>query len=132
MRGREPRVCEGIDRRHDRYRALHREALDVTRTVLAGIRADQWSLATPDEGWDVRALVNHIVSGKLTTGRAIAEVGDRLDGDVLGADPVAAYDESATAAAAAFEVPGALDMPCAASYGPVRGRYMRVTGLSTC
>lgn len=31
---------------------LHREALDVTRTVPAGIRADQWSLATPDEGWD--------------------------------------------------------------------------------
>ena len=44
-----------------------------------------------------------------------------LDGDVLGDDPVAAYDGSAEAAAAAFEAPGALDAPCAVSYGPVPG-----------
>jgi uncharacterized protein (TIGR03086 family) len=106
--------------------AFHRQALASTGRYIAGIGADQWSLATPCEGWDVRALVNHIVSGnlwaaELAAGKSIADVGDRLDGDVLGADPLAAYDASAAAAAAAFEAPGALDAPCAVSYGPVPG-----------
>ncbi len=105
---------------------LHREALDATRRVVAGISDARWSDPTPCEGWDIRALVNHVVSGnlwaaELGAGRTIAQVGDRLDGDVLGADPVAAYDASADAAADVFAAPGALDAPCAVSYGPVPG-----------
>src|SRR5438105_3502609 len=105
---------------------FHREALEATRPKIAGVRADQWTAPTPNEGWDVRTLVNHIVVGnlwavELASGRTIEEVGDRLDGDVLGQDPVSAYDESAVAAAAAFEAPGALEAPCAVSYGPVPG-----------
>jgi uncharacterized protein (TIGR03086 family) len=93
---------------------------------VAGIRADQWAAQTPNEGCDVRALVNHIVSGnlwaaELTAGRTIDEVGVRLAGDVLGEDPLSAYDASARAAAAAFVATGALDAPCAVSYGPVPG-----------
>src|SRR3989475_8181174 len=104
----------------------HRRALDVTHTTVARVPADQWTAPTPNEGWDVRALVNHIVSGnlwavELVAGRTIDEVGDRLDGDVLGDDPLGAYDASAQAAAAAFEAPGALDAACAVSYGPVPG-----------
>src|SRR5205823_10809569 len=76
--------------------------------------------------WDVRALVNHVVSGnlwaaELAAGRTIEYVGDRLDGDVLGPDPAGSYAASAMAAAAAFRAPGALDAPCAVSYGPVPG-----------
>ena len=48
-------------------------------------------------------------------------VGSRLDGDLLGDDPAAAYAGSAAAAAAVFRSPGALDAPCAVSYGPVPG-----------
>ena len=40
---------------------------------------------------------------------------------MLGDDALAAYDASAEAAAATFEAPGALDAPCAVSYGPVPG-----------
>jgi uncharacterized protein (TIGR03086 family) len=106
--------------------ALHRQALDATGAIVAAIKADQWSDSTPCDGWDVRALTTHVVAGnywaaELAAGKTIAEVGDRLDGDVLGADPAAAYNTSARAAAAAFEVPGALDAPCAVSYGPVPG-----------
>ena len=94
--------------------------------LVAGIGSDQWALETPCEGWDVRTLLNHVVSGNrwaaaLAAGRTIAEVGDTLDGDQLGAVPLDAYDDSAAAAAAAFEAPGALDAPCAVSYGPVPG-----------
>src|SRR2546421_5529125 len=106
--------------------AHHRQALDATRGVVAGIGADQWTEPTPCEGWDVRTLLNHVVSGnlwvaELARGRTIADVGSELDGDQLGANPLKAYDESAELAASAFEAPGALDAPCAVSYGPVPG-----------
>jgi uncharacterized protein (TIGR03086 family) len=105
---------------------LHERALDATRSVLARVRPGQWAAPTPCEGWDVRALVNHLVSGnmwaaELAAGKTIGDVGDRLDVDVLGTDPLAAYDASAKAAAAAFAAPGALAAACAVSYGPVPG-----------
>lgn len=107
-------------------RALHRRALEATRAVVAGVDAGQWSDPTPCSAWDVRALVNHLVVGnlwaaELVRGRTIAEVGDVLDGDRLGEDPLRAYDQSAESAASAFEAPGALTAPCAVSYGPVPG-----------
>jgi uncharacterized protein (TIGR03086 family) len=105
---------------------LHAEALDATGMIVAGIPADRWQAGTPCDGWDVRTLVNHVVSGnlwavELAAGGTIEDVGDRLDGDVLGPDPVGSYSASAKAAAAAFRGPGALDAPCAVSYGPVPG-----------
>ena len=106
--------------------AVHDRALAATRVIVAGIGDDQWSLPTPCAEWNVREVVNHIVSGnlwaaELSRGKTIAEVGDRLDGDVLGSDPLAAYDASAAAASAAFAAPGAMEAPCAVSYGPVPG-----------
>jgi uncharacterized protein (TIGR03086 family) len=105
---------------------LHRRALDATGRVVAGMSASQFGLATPDADWDVRALLNHLIAGnlwaaELAAGSTIEQVGDRLDGDVIGTDPASAYDRSAAAAAAAFETPGALAAPCAVSYGPVPG-----------
>ena len=110
----------------DGITADHRAALDGTRAVVARITADQWTLATPCEDWDVRELLNHVVGGnwwasRLAAGETIESVGDEYDGDVVGPDATDAYDRSAQAAAAAFEAPGALDAPCAVSYGPVPG-----------
>jgi len=104
----------------------HTQALDATGRVVARIPADRWQVPTPCPEWDVRGLVSHLVSGnlwaaELGTGRTIEQVGDRLDGDVLGADPAAAYAASARAASDVFHRPGALDAPCAVSYGPVPG-----------
>lgn len=106
--------------------ALHRQALGETRRIVACIGDGQWEAPTPCEGWSVRELLNHIVAGNLWAvelggGRTITEVGTALDGDVLGTDPLDAYDRSAEAAAAVFEAPGALERPCAVSYGPVPG-----------
>jgi uncharacterized protein (TIGR03086 family) len=105
---------------------VHYRTLEVTRRYVAGVRPDQWGLDTPCEGWDVRELVNHIVSGNywagaLVRGRTIEEVGTRLDGDILGDDPVAEYEASAGEADTAFRAPGAMEAPCAVSYGPVPG-----------
>jgi uncharacterized protein (TIGR03086 family) len=105
---------------------LHAQALDATGRIVAGIPPGRWDAGTPCQGWDVRALLNHVVSGnlwaaELAAGGTIEGVGDRFDGDVLGTDPAGSYDASAAAAAAAFRRPGALDAPCAVSYGPVPG-----------
>ncbi|MGH9148864.1 MAG: TIGR03086 family metal-binding protein [Acidimicrobiales bacterium] len=106
---------------------LHERALAAAREVVAGIGIEQWRVPTPCEGWDVRTLLNHLVAGNLwvaplMTGQSIAGVGDRLDGDVLGHDPLAAYEASAQEAAATFQAPGAMEVPAAVSYGPVPGR----------
>lgn len=106
--------------------ALHRDALLSTGRVVRNITTAQLQLPMPDKDWDVRDLLTHVVAGNLwaaalAAGCTIEEVGDRFDGDVLGADPLGAYDRSSDAAAAAFERPGALDASCAVSYGPVPG-----------
>jgi uncharacterized protein (TIGR03086 family) len=105
---------------------LHAQALDATGRIVDAVPADRWHAAAPCGGWDARELVNHVVAGnwwaaELAAGRTIDEVGSRLDGDLLGDDPAAAYADSAAAAAAVFRRPGALDAPCAVSYGPVPG-----------
>ena len=93
---------------------------------MAGISNDQLGAATPCSEYDVRALLNHVISGNLwvsplVEGKTIEEVGDSLDGDQVGNDPSAAYDASAKEAGAAFQQPGAMERPVAVSYGPVPG-----------
>jgi uncharacterized protein (TIGR03086 family) len=106
--------------------SLHDRALSAVGAYVAGIGEDQWHNDTPCEDWDVRRLVEHLVVGNvwvepLVAGETIEQVGDRFDGDVLGDDPVAAYTASAESARAAFHREGAMEAPCAVSYGPVPG-----------
>jgi len=105
---------------------VHAQALEHTRRYVAGVGDDQWALDSTCDGWDIHTLVNHIVSGnlwvpELVGGKTIEEVGDALDGDLLGSDPAAVYDASAEGAAAAFRAPDAMDVAVAVSYGPVPG-----------
>ena len=105
---------------------VHARSLAGNRRFVAGVEASQWDLPSDCEDWTVRELVNHVVAGnywagELAAGASIDDVGDGLDGDVLGDDPLAAYDASAAVAASVFRQPGAMDAPCAVSYGPVPG-----------
>ena len=105
---------------------VHAQSLEHARRSVAGVRDDQWDQLSDCDPWTVRELVNHVVTGnywaaELGSGLTIEDVGDRLDGDVLGSDPLRAYDDSSIVAAAVFRAPGAMDKPCAVSYGPVPG-----------
>jgi hypothetical protein len=105
---------------------VHALALDHTRRFVAGVRPEQLDENSVDTEWTVRELLNHVVGGnlwvpELVGGKTIEEVGDRLDGDLVGNDLLAAYDASAGVAAAAFREPGAMEREVAVSYGPVPG-----------
>jgi uncharacterized protein (TIGR03086 family) len=86
----------------------------------------QWLAATPDEGWAVRDLVNHVVGEDLwapllLAGSTIAEVGDRFEGDVLGAEPKVAWAEASAEAVRAVEDDGALGRIVHLSFGDFPG-----------
>lgn len=57
----------------------------------------------------------------LEEGKTIDEVGDALDGDLLGADPKAAWDRSADECIAAFKAPGAMEQTVHLSFGDFPG-----------
>ena len=91
------------------------------------IGGHQWQAATPDEDWTVRDLVNHVVGEDLwapllLAGSTIAEVGDRLDGDVLGAEPGTAWTAASAAAVQAVQAGGAMDRIVHLSFGDFPGR----------
>lgn len=87
---------------------LLRRGVAVFGDRVHGVPDGAWRWPTPCEGWDVRALVHHLVEEcrwvpPLLAGSTIAEVGDRFEGDLLGEDPVAAWDEASAEALAAAE-----------------------------
>ncbi|HEY8373354.1 MAG TPA: TIGR03086 family metal-binding protein [Pseudonocardiaceae bacterium] len=101
---------------------LHRRAVEEFLRYARRIRPDQWHLPTPCVEWDVRTLVNHLVSENrwtvpLLAGATVEEVGDRFDGDLLGENPTAAVLAAAREALAAVDTPGALDGRVHLSYG---------------
>lgn len=95
---------------------LHRRSVEGFLARVDAVGGDAWAGSTPCRDWDVRALVNHVVSEDLWTvplmeGATIEEVGTRFDGDLLGDDPAAAARaacETATIAAASGVVAGRL------------------------
>lgn len=105
---------------------LYQKANDRFEEKVRGIRDDQWTDWTPCTEWNVRALVHHLVSENawippLLEGRTIGEVGDALDGDLLGEDAKAAWQLRADAARAAVGEDGALDRIVHISRGDVPG-----------
>ena len=82
----------------------------------------RWDQPSVLPGWTVRDLVRHIVEEEvwappLLAGSTVAEIGDRFAGDLLGDDPVAAFDAAADAALAAVREPGAMERTVHLSFG---------------
>ncbi len=86
----------------------YRSAVRGWIAAVQGVGA-VWTARTPCTEWDVRQLVNHVVgedrwTRPLVEGFTIAEVGDALDGDLLGEEPKIAARAAADEAVAAVEV----------------------------
>ncbi|HEU5111616.1 MAG TPA: TIGR03086 family metal-binding protein, partial [Micromonosporaceae bacterium] len=102
---------------------LYGRSLDEFVARVRAVDDTLWSAPTPCAGWDVRQLVNHVVyedrwTVPLFAGRTIAEIGDRFEGDLLGADPAATAADAAAEARAAVAEPGALERTVHLSFGP--------------
>lgn len=99
-----------------------RRAIDEFDRRVQAVDDDQWQRPTPCTEWNVRDLVNHVVSEArwlppILEGKTMEEVGDRLEGDLLGQDPKAAWQDAANEAAEAVNAPGALEGTVHLSYG---------------
>lgn len=80
--------------------------------VVAAIAGDRWVSPSPCTRWNVREVLNHLASEHLWAphllrGETLEDVGSRYDGDVLGADPVAAWTEAIAASVLAWADAGA-------------------------
>jgi uncharacterized protein (TIGR03086 family) len=104
----------------------YRQASNRFGTLVRTVSAGQWHDPTPCAGWDVRTLVNHVVGENrwavpLFAGQTVADVGDRLDGDLLGEDPIKAWDVSAADACDTVDHPGAMTATVHLSFGDFSG-----------
>ncbi|HTI21582.1 MAG TPA: TIGR03086 family metal-binding protein [Kutzneria sp.] len=93
-------------------------ACQSTLTVLAKVRPDQLTSATPCASWDVRGLVNHFVGTAWWATGLVS--GTRPDHDET-EDLVAAYEASIEAMTTAFAAEGALERTVAGPNGPLPG-----------
>ena len=84
---------------------LYRATVESWASRVQSVTDDQWDEPTPCAGWTVRDLVNHVVGEDrwtvpLLQGQTLEQVGSRLDGDLLGAEPIAAATRAAEQAVA--------------------------------
>lgn len=105
---------------------LLRVAVSGFDTVVEQVRQSHWSNATPCPGWSVRDLVNHVTvedlwATELYAGSTIEAVGDRFDGDQLGADPQGTWKAASRDALGALSAPDAMTRLVHLSFGDVPG-----------
>jgi len=105
---------------------LHRRACEGFDERVEAISDDQWDAPTPCPDWDVRALVGHLVTENCWTpplleGSTIEAIGDRFDGDLLGADPKNAWARSVKGALDAVQAEGAMERTVHLSSGEATG-----------
>jgi uncharacterized protein (TIGR03086 family) len=101
---------------------LYSRSVEKFRAVVEQVPDQAWAAPTPCADWDVRALVNHVVSEDrwvvpLLEGKTVADVGDALDGDLLGESPADAAASAAKSAVAALAEPGATARTVHLSFG---------------
>ena len=88
---------------------LYAKAVTNARERIAAVRPDQWEDATPCTEWNVRQLVSHMVSTTRNVKSILEGNGPQNWGDnVLGDDPLAAFDEARAGALAAVNAAGAM------------------------
>jgi uncharacterized protein (TIGR03086 family) len=110
--------------------------MDTVSLFLSGQRefgarvhevGDRWNAPTPDDEWDVAALVDHLIDEQrwvapLLTGKSLAEAAEVVEAmGPTDADRVAAWEQAASAAAEAASAPGALERTVELSRGPTPG-----------
>lgn len=105
---------------------LYARAMTATLRVIEQVSGERWHAPTPCAEWHARQVANHLIgenlwAAELFQGKTVAEVGTRLDGDLTGDDPAAAYRRSVEVARQAIDTPGAMEATCHLSFGDYSG-----------
>ena len=105
---------------------LFAKAMESTQSIVDRVRPEQMGDPTPCSEWTVRDIINHVTgenlwATELFAGKTMAEVGDQLEGDLLGGDPQAAFRRSVASGKPAVMAKGAMEMTCDLSFGPTPG-----------
>lgn len=101
--------------------------MEAARKIVRGAKPDKLSSASPCEGWDGRAALNHLVGGMkmFATAAQGGAMPSGQDGegepDFIGDDPAKAFDDAAAALTSALHEPGALERTWALPIGEVPG-----------
>jgi uncharacterized protein (TIGR03086 family) len=109
---------------------LHGRCGQRFAALVTGVGPDQWHDGTPCSEWDVRTLVHHVLSEQrwvppMFEGLSIEQVGDRLEGDLMGDDASrwpGLLASSMEEAHAVLAQPGALDRSVHLSFGDASGQ----------
>jgi uncharacterized protein (TIGR03086 family) len=108
-------------------------AIAGVERIVARIRADQWSLPTPCDGVDVRAMVNHLITGNLAFVTLVTGTEPPVrDADHLGDDPFFAFRASADLLAAALRTPGMAARTYTLPFGRVPGSALAGIRMTEC
>lgn len=87
--------------------ALLPDAARIVTAMANGVLPEQWNNPSPCGEWTVRDVLNHLVgehlwAPQLLAGATVEEVGDRFEGDLLGADPAGAWRRASSASMIAW------------------------------
>lgn len=98
-------------------------AFDAFTERVQAVPSDAWSNPTPCTDWDVRHLLDHMVSEHLLAPHllrreTIESVGDQYEGDVLSDNPVAAWDSAMKESKCAWQSVDPADGLVELSMGP--------------
>ncbi|MFD6463725.1 TIGR03086 family metal-binding protein [Streptomyces roseolus] len=107
-------------------------ALEATATIVEAVAVAQLTAATPCREWDVRAVLNHTVSGMHRVAAALSDMGSgaEREDDWLGSDPQGAYAAAAEIVRAAWHRPDALSASVDTVYGILPGTALATIHLT--
>lgn len=109
-------------------------ALAAADAVVAGIDPSQWQAPTPCTEMDVRAVVNHLVTGSLMCIALAREEPPPDRADRLGDDPVETFRQAGREVRETFAAPGVLESVFTTPFGPAPGSavvHVRIVELLT-
>jgi uncharacterized protein (TIGR03086 family) len=96
------------------------------RDLVANVQPDQMSLPTPCTDWDVRGLMSHFVGGAGMFAAAFAGESVEIDPDapmpdLVGSDPLGAFDGALALFTESVDKPGAVDRMVTLPFGTLPG-----------
>jgi uncharacterized protein (TIGR03086 family) len=106
--------------------AFYAKGLDSARKFIEGMGDVNMNAPTPCSEWNVRELIQHVLYGTvwiedIFEGKTVEGVGNKYDGDLIGDNPLSAYDDAVKRAKRAIAGPLAMEQVCHLRGGDVSG-----------